>query len=190
MQDNPNIGETPLEGAKRDAVNFAVIPAVCGRLHLAPGSRVKLVDCLAVPSSIAECIGIVDPFRVGYVSTGQRFWLFMNPGTITSIRHDWTHPAVDSCDQVVQGFSGDMEASLKWIDDFAETLEISTRTLMSAAGQYVSCQRIFHMGENESYKNASDEEWTEFWKHYGLVTGVQPPQQHPEYPPVPFSCSC
>ncbi len=64
--------------AKRDAVHVAVIPMTAVR-RMMPGE--KMIN------------GVVDPFLSEPVQVGQRFWLFIYPGTVTGIRHAWQHPA-------------------------------------------------------------------------------------------------
>lgn len=92
----PNLGEEPGEFARRDAVHVAVAPVVAGE-DIGVGQTVW-IDYLGfafsgVPLTGVAYIGIVDPFRVHYVNRGERFWLFLFPGTITGLRHVWSHPA-------------------------------------------------------------------------------------------------
>ncbi len=78
----------------RDAVHVAVIPAVAGE-HLDPGMRVgpgrdgMYVECV----NGVDLVGLVDPFLPNAVKRSERFWLFLYPGTVTSLRHHWQHPA-------------------------------------------------------------------------------------------------
>jgi len=64
--------------ARRDAVHVAVIPATAPCV-LQPGQRLQS--------------GVVDPFLTESVQPGQRYWLFLFPGTVTGIRHVWSAPA-------------------------------------------------------------------------------------------------
>lgn len=89
------------EVTKRDAVHVAVM-AVTADSDLQPGQRV----CLSASGDYAKrslnekgVIGIVDPFLRDTVYKGDRFWLFLLPNTVTSLRHVWTHPKVPDEDQ-------------------------------------------------------------------------------------------
>lgn len=86
----PNIGELCRGDARRDAIHFAVAP-VEADMDLRPGEHVSVRAGRA--SRDGAAVGIVDPFLQGEVKKGQRFWLFLYPNTVTSLRHVWTHPA-------------------------------------------------------------------------------------------------
>lgn len=82
----------------RDAIHLAVEPVEAGEL-LDPGQRVYLRDGKAFKTTwdglgneIQHPPGIVDPFLQIQVQPGERFWLVLNPRTITSLRHVWSHP--------------------------------------------------------------------------------------------------
>src|SRR4029077_11817181 len=79
---------------RRDAIHIAVAP-VTAAVRLAPGQHVGLVreDNVEWVGLCDHAIGVVDPFLAEAVEPGQRFWLFLYPGTITGLRHVWTHPA-------------------------------------------------------------------------------------------------
>lgn len=65
--------------AGRDAVHVAVLPMLAVRV-MQPGEH--LAD------------GIVDPYLRNPVLPGQWFYLCLFPGTVTSLRHVWTHPTI------------------------------------------------------------------------------------------------
>lgn len=92
MQDIPKIGRLIEEGdnARRDAVHVAVAPVTAGE-DLLPGQHVSHAN--GVAHSSGDWIGIVDPYLTEIVREGQRFYLFLYPGTVTSLRHVWAHPA-------------------------------------------------------------------------------------------------
>lgn len=92
--DAPNLGRLIDDGdRRRDAIHIAVAPVTAAE-RLAPGQHVGLVAGDTEYVGPAEkCIGIVDPFLPEPVDKGQRFWLFLYPNTVTSLRHFWTHPA-------------------------------------------------------------------------------------------------
>ncbi len=96
----PQLGRLIAEGevARRDCVHVAIAPAYAC-MPLSPGGRVCLGSGSTENALDAEhftnlpAVGIVDPFLTQPVEIGQRFWIFLFPGTITGMRHLWSHPA-------------------------------------------------------------------------------------------------
>jgi hypothetical protein len=74
----------------RDAVHVAIAPTTAP-CELQPGQHVDRHGNPEAPD--VEPVGIVDPYLREPVQKGQRFWLFLYPNTVTSLRHEWTHPA-------------------------------------------------------------------------------------------------
>lgn len=58
-----------------------------------PGQRVQIKAGAGWPASMGSGIGIVDPFLGRPVNIGERFWVVLDPASVTNLRHDWDHPA-------------------------------------------------------------------------------------------------
>lgn len=92
--ETPSLGKLITGNVGRDAIHVAIAPVTAGE-DLRPGERVGFVaGCTSVVYSMwAGAVGIVDPFLTQLVKKGERFWLCLFPGTVTSLRHQWTHPS-------------------------------------------------------------------------------------------------
>ena len=88
------LGNLITEPRHRDAVHVAVAPVVAG-VELTPGMHVGLIgdDLETVGPDAERHVGVVDPFLTAPVQPGERCWLLVYPGTITYLRHTWSHPA-------------------------------------------------------------------------------------------------
>ena len=173
-----NIGQLITDKQEKDAIHIAVIP-VTATTNLMPGEHVKLVPGtqdtvtdIAHDPDYSKAIGVVDPFLRQSANVGSRFWLFLLPNTITSLRHDWTHPLFQ-----------DKTEAIKWLEYFAEENYLTYDELLQAAKDYIEYDDLLCDGGKWEGCYTPDE----FWNHYQTVTGeLIPEDKRGNF----FNCSC
>lgn len=150
---------------ERDAIHIAVVP-VFADVSLRAGEHVGLVDGTldTVSKDASEKIGIVDPFLTTSVPKGKRCWLYLYPGTITSLRHDWTHPSFIKAKEIDK-----VALSKKWIEEYAESIGLDYDELVSSAADYLTSGDRLNKGDLLDGVYLEDE----FWDHYEIVEGTK-----------------
>lgn len=162
--ENLGIGRSITTGQHRDAIHIAIAPVEAG-CSLTPGDHVGLAEGKAVREG--QAIGIVDPFLLVHIEKGETFWLFLYPGSITSLRHEWLHPAFQDKDSL---------GAKEWLEEFAITNDLTYEELITIA------ESDYGVREGQTlYCNVPPE----FWVFYELATGKIPLRKH-EF----FSCQC
>lgn len=166
MADQIKLGVLIDEHQHRDAIHIAVAPVIAAEVRL-PGMDIGLLSgSQEQVSRSAKHIGIVDPFLKLQVQPGQRFYMFLYPQTITSLRHEWTHPAFQSVTAPV-GVSD----SEKWLREYASGLGVDYRELMDGADAWVVNDEYFMPSDDAGMLEGISTD-AEFWPHYEKVRGV------------------
>lgn len=178
------IGKLLDDTAKRDAIHIAIAPVIANE-RLSPGQPVGFCQDSkerVYGSLHASPIGIVDPFLRGPVFLDDRFWLFLYPHTITSLRHEWTHPAFSQEQPVLT-----KEVSEAWLRDFVARSDCPgyEAVLATAIGQ--GAEQWVHEYLHFVGMDAHGEIPPEFWDHVEVVTGQTIPA---EKRATSFSCGC
>lgn len=112
----PKIGEILEDNQNRDAIHIAIAPIQAAE-RLRPGQRVGIDDGKASPNADLV-VGIIDPFLTTPVNPGQWCYLFLFPGTITNMWHEWEHPELPAATPRV--VPGDRAASEAWLRAYVE----------------------------------------------------------------------
>lgn len=167
---------------------MAVAP-VEAAMRLSPGMNVGLDDQGRATNRTKKPIGVVDPFLKQPADKGEKVWLFLYPGTIKSLRHEWEHPAFAGVPALQ--FTPDERrkaASRDWMMDWAVRhmqRELSdygyTKTPEGCYDFAIQAGHDMSVGPCEDSRDYIDETW---WDHWETLTGEK--GQRGEY----FSCGC
>lgn len=171
----PKIGKLITEAdAARDAIHIAVAPVVAMQ-PLKPGDHIGFISAgdTETVGLVSTPIGIVDPYLTKPVKPRQRFWMHLYPGTITSLRHNWTHSA----------FEAETSYSDKWLRAYAKITDISYKDLLEGVGNYVEHGEYISDGSRYEGADVPDE----FWEHYEAVTRKKVAEDKKGHF---FSCAC
>lgn len=173
---NPQVGQILYGNPQRDAIHIAICPAVA-KSTLQPGERISIENLngtiFAYPSTPKkDGDGIVDPFLRYEVKSGNKFYIFLHPDTIRSLRHDWICPKFE-----------DQTKSKVYMIHVARDIQWDYDQLMSAAAHWVA-NKEYAYENNELYKDIGID-WDDFWNHYEILTGHTPEDRSGF-----FTCSC
>lgn len=180
------LGTIHVTPQKRDAIHLAVEPVEAAE-KLWPGDHILVVQGMAARTEPGKGLGIVDPFLLGCIHPGQKFWFVMYPRMVHSLRHVWTHPAF--VDEPLSGSSTKASSptanALTWIEKHADVLGLSYDELMQAAEEWLEHEDYYTQYGSESMR--SDFDPAGFWPRYEIVTGKVVAQDKRQ---SFFSCSC
>lgn len=179
---------------ERDAIHIACA-AVYATEDLNPGDHVGFVDKRQDHMGRSEIapVGVVDCFLPRPVKKGERFWVFLYPGTIQSLRHSWSHPSFDMRQQLIRAM--EETPAKKRMKAFAASLsdgedwdgnkygEVTFEELIDRATQYVNGGGYWSEGDRFEGQGLYDE----FWDDFEELTGLKVPEGD-RY--SFFSCSC
>lgn len=179
-QTYPKLGALLNGDEQRDAIHIALLPVIMGSDRVPGGTPVRIgkdgraYECLRHAS-----IGIVDPFIVGFVDAGDKVYVLLNPYTITSLRHEWTHPVIDALAK--ESIEADRvrvatDAVLQFCRDEGINYEMFVECMKSAEPGYV----VFG---TEVY--VSEERIAEIIPHVNLAFGTKHPVNN-----TTFRCAC
>lgn len=184
MAEHTIVGELISAGAERDAIHIAVAPVVAAT-DLMAGEHIGFINSDNT-SEVRSCepamsVGIVDPFLNKPVRPGDRFWMFLHPNTITSLRHNWTHPAFSGAPQEEETLQRNF--SKEWMRNFANNYGVSYPDMLEAGKSWVQGGHYYCDGGTFEGERVPDE----YWVHFQIITNTTVDDDKKQ---SFFTCSC
>ena len=183
--ENLGLGKPITTPQQRDAIHVAVVP-VRANERLYPAQAVGVLNGERAFSG-GPHVGIVDPFLTHPVVEGDTFWLFLFPGTVQSIRHEWTHPAFPAqAPPVTAADVPDKVASELWLRGYAKNVSPYDDAETAYTNLLAGLRRgeLFYHGMDLHQRGDVDDE--EGLKHHAeVVLGIKI-----DFGTFSFSCSC
>ncbi len=191
----------PDDAGGRDAVHVAVFSAKASE-DVVPGQGVCIYtestpDYWVGPAREHEPVGIVDPFLENYVNSGERFWVYIMPRTITALSHKWSHPSFEDTATTYTPPSDKLKSE-EWLREFvansdcpgyeevmkkAEVVAYSVPGARDEDGEPVNWNEDYiHFDGDDAHGNIPNV----FWDHVEVVLGRQIRGTRASH----FSCSC
>jgi hypothetical protein len=188
---------------ERDAIHIATFAAYAAE-DLEPGDHVGLTtpEPDVVGKSEIAPIGIVDAFLTETVKKGERFWVFLYPGTIKSLRHSWTHPGIDKKQKLIDALTpwhqrmqqfatslGNRDREEDWNEEIEEYEVINEGTPITVDDVLEAAKAYLETGEywNEGGLFEGRGLYPEFWTDFEIITGIPVPENDRNNF---FTCSC
>ena len=186
MKEVVKLGQLLGSAEQRDAVHVALLPCR-SQFTLSPGAVVELYgsgpeldgDWFVGPA-IKNKLGIVDPFLTHPVGPKHRFYVMLYPNTITSLRHEWTHPLIDKAPDPAVSAKKRVESE-RWLRQFAEMYNTDYDKMVYEA----ETGGEVYFGDDDGPERARS---TEFWAHIENVTNKLFTAEHKEN--TSFRCGC
>ena len=154
----------------RDAIHSPIISAVA-KEDMRAGCQVALNDALeATPAQyLCGAIGVIDPYLARDVKAGEKVWVMLRPGSISSLTHRWTHPLIKESEAVIP----ETERARIRLEEFAEKiLHVSLEEMLE------TIENCRHGGDplyDHGYEGES--EYAGFWADYETYTGKTDPNK-------------
>ena len=196
MMQPTELGTVPTEKDSRDAIHVAVLPVIAkGNLH--PGQFIEVYTkdkkhyARVAVQSQNSTHGICDPFRTGVIYDGVFFWAIMLPGTITDMRHHWTHACIEEEQDIVEHrIEHEAGVAEAWMRDFADDIGLSYEQVLIAGDHYSEGEiwggyTFDHDTPDRCYEDAGL-----YWGAWSAIRGKPIPEDEKEDPSPPFSCAC
>ena len=182
------LGQLASESDQRDAIHVAIAPVVAGEA-LRPGQPIGFADGYSGSDRETVCggstqVGIVDPFLKANVFKGQRFYMLLFPGTITSLRHEWSHPAFANT-LPSEGIS-DRAFSERWLREYAAKMNCYDEPAVAFADLLAGLQtNDLHFHGTDLYGLSDLENHDELKRHAEQYLGITI-----DWERFAFSCGC
>lgn len=194
MSEALGLGKKITTPQKRDCIHIAVIPVVLHDEYGYRGGQIGFRRDGKVSEDADDLIGVLDPFLTEDVGSGDTVWMYLKPGSITSLRHDWTHPGIPEEKPVYDQATADLVAdakgilatghpSGKWMHDYALELDLDYDELIDAGRDFIAHEGYLSKGSKFEGVTLNPD----FWIHFENITGEKAPQ---EKRGSFFSCSC
>lgn len=191
--------------AARDAVHVAVERMTAGH-SMDAGTQVSIshIDGTVYETPYDhEAVGIIDPFLFDGVREGQECFVMLMPGTVTSLRHVWTHPSFDDVpDTPPEPAETKIEAERwikAWLEDHGDNPGFDAVMAVVEHGSWSDGDSEWPAtGQMESFydddlyiffhdADAHGDIPPEFWDHASVYLGRTIPDDERA---TAFSCTC